>query len=135
ILRDQLLRDGYTFHSETDTEVVVHLIHKNYLKTKDLISGVRAAVNELHGAYALGIISRQHPERLIAVRQGSPLVIGKGSGENFIASDPLALLSLTQQFIYLEDNDIADITLNDIVIYNKEGKRITREQHTLSIKE
>lgn len=132
-LRDQLLNDGYSFHSETDTEVVVHLIHKNFLQTKDLLAAVRAAVNELHGAYALGIISRQHPGRMIAVRQGSPLVIGKGQGENFIASDPLALLSVTQQFIYLEDHDLADITRDGINIYNKHHEEVKREQHTLSI--
>src|SRR5205085_2001948 len=118
---------------ETDTEVVVHLIHKNYLQTNDLLAAVRAAVSELNGAYAFGIISKQHPSRLIAVREGSPLVIGKGQGENFIASDPLALLSLTQQFIYLEDNDLADITLDEINIYNKNQTKVHREQHSLSI--
>lgn len=132
-LRDRLLKDGYQFHSETDTEVVVHLIHKNFLQTKDLLAAVRAAVSELRGAYALGIVSRQHPGRLIAVREGSPLVIGKGQGENFIASDPLALLSVTQQFIYLEDNDIADISLKDIQIYNKQHNAVTRQQHTLNV--
>jgi len=132
-LRDQLLKDGYDFCSETDTEVVVHLIHKHYLLTKDLLAAIRAAVAELSGAYALGIISKHYPGRLIAVREGSPLVIGKGQGENFIASDPLALLSLTQQFIYLEDNDLADITLDHIHIYNKDQKKIHRKQHSLSI--
>lgn len=133
MLRDQLQQEGYSFHSETDTEVAVHLIHKNYLQTHDLLSAVRSAVSELKGAYALGIISKQHPHRLIAVRQGSPLVIGKGLGENFIASDPLALLAITQQFIYLEDNDLADITLESINIYNKEQQLIHREQHRLGI--
>lgn len=133
ILREKLLGDGYSFHSETDTEVAVHLIHKNYLKYQNLLIAVREAVNELKGAYALGIISKQYPGRLIAVRQGSPLVIGKGQGENFIASDPLALLSVTQQFIYLEDNDLADITLNEISIYDNQDKTIQREQHTLTI--
>jgi glucosamine--fructose-6-phosphate aminotransferase (isomerizing) len=132
-LREQLQNDGYNFHSETDTEVVVHLIHKNYAKTNDLLAAIRAAVKELRGAYALGIISKKHPGRLIAIRQGSPLVIGKGQGENYIASDPLALLSMTQQFIYLEDNDLADITLDDIQIYDKDHIQISRNQHTLSI--
>ncbi len=132
-LRDKLQKDGYQFHSETDTEVVVHLIHKNYLKSNDLITAIRATIQVLKGAYALGIISKQHPNRLIAVRQGSPLVIGKGQGENFIASDPLALLSLTQQFIYLEDNDLADIKLDSIEIFNNEHELISREQHMLSI--
>lgn len=132
-LRDKLLLEGYEFHSDTDTEVIVHLIHKNYAQSKDLLTAIRLAVNELQGAYALGIISKCHPSRLIAVRQGSPLVIGKGNGENFIASDPLALLAITSQFIYLEDNDLADITLDTISIYNKEHQPVTREQHFLTI--
>src|SRR3990167_4164741 len=132
-LRDQLSRDGYQFHSDTDTEVVVHLIHQHYLKCNDLLKSVRHAANQLKGAYALGIIAKNYPGRLIAVRQGSPLVIGKGQGENFIASDPLALLSLTQQFIYLEDDDIVDLTLNSIHIYDKQGHPVDRETHTLSL--
>jgi len=132
-LREQLTRDGYQFHSETDTEVVVHLIHKNFSKSKDLLVSIRQAVSELRGAYALGIISKLHPDRLIAVRQGSPLVIGKGIGENFIASDPLALLSLTQQFIYLEDNDLADITLDNVHIYSHNQEQVIRKSHTLTI--
>ncbi len=132
-LRDQLLQDGYQFNSETDTEVAVHLIHKNFLQSNDLLTAIRQTINELKGAYALGIISKKHPNRLIAVRQGSPLVIGKGQGEHFIASDPLALLSITQQFIYLEDNDIADITLDNIEIYNKEHQHVNRQLHTLSL--
>lgn len=132
-LRDQLQKDGYEFSSETDTEVAVHLIHKNYSQSQDLLGAIRATVNELKGAYALGIISKRHPGRIIAVRQGSPLVIGKGQGENYIASDPLALLSLTQQFIYLDDGDLADITLDNIQIYNMQQKLITRELTSLSI--
>lgn len=132
-LRDKLLSEGYQFHSETDTEVVVHLIHRHFLQCQDLLQAVREAINELEGAYALGIISKRYPSRLIAVRQGSPLVVGRGQGENFIASDPLALLSVTQQFIYLEDNDLADITLDSVHIYNKDQKPITRDQHTLAI--
>lgn len=132
-LRDKLKNAGYQFHSETDTEVIVHLIHKHYLKTKDLLKAVRQAISELKGAYALGVIAKPYPNRVIAVRQGSPLVIGKGQGENYIASDPLALLSVTQHFIYLEDNDLADVTLDGIQVYNKEQQPIKRDQHFLSI--
>lgn len=132
-LRQQLIKEGYQFNSETDTEVVVHLIYHHFLQSNDLLVAVRKAINELEGAYALGIISKRHPNRLIAVRQGSPLVIGRGQEENFIASDPLALLSITKQFIYLEDHDLADITLDSINIYNKEQSLVGREQHTLSI--
>ena len=134
-LRDQLTRDGYQFHSDTDTEVVVHLIHQQYLLCNDLLKAVRGAVDQLSGAYALGIIAKKYPGRMIAVRRGSPLVIGKGQGENFIASDPLALLSLTQQFIYLEDNDLADVTIEAVHIYNKDMELVEREQHQLSIQQ
>lgn len=132
-IRQQLQNMGYHFQSETDTEVIVHLIHHLYGKTNDLLTAVRLAVKELMGAYSLGILSKHHPNRIIAVRQGAPLVIGKGKGENYIASDPLALLSLTQQFIYLEDNDIADVTLDHVDVYNHDHKRSQREEHTLSI--
>lgn len=132
-LRDQLREQGYEFHSETDTEVVVHLIHHHFSKSNDLLKAIRATIAELKGAYALGIISKQHPNRIFAVRHGSPLVIGKGNGENFIASDPLALLSETQDFIYLEDNDVADISLAEIKIYDHDQKSVKRDAHTLAI--
>lgn len=132
-IREQLMKQGYQFYSDTDTEVIVHLIHNYYSHTNNLLQAVRLSVKDLRGAYSLGILSKHHPNRLIAVRQGSPLVIGRGKSENFIASDPLALLSLTQQFIYLEDNDIADVTLNNIEIYNAEHRLTKREQHTLLI--
>ncbi len=134
-LREQLLRDGYKFNSDTDTEVVVHLIHQHYLKCADLLKAVRAATDQLTGAYALGIIAKKYPGRMIAVRRGSPLVIGKGQGENFIASDPLALISLTQHFVYLEDNDLADVTLESVKIYDKNLELVQREQHQLSIQQ
>lgn len=134
-LREKLTSDGYQFHSDTDTEVVVHLIHQNYLKCNDLLKAVRQSADQLKGAYALGIIAKKYPGRMIAVRQGSPLVIGKGTGENYIASDPLALLSLTQQFIYLEDNDLADITLEAVHIYNKDLELVQRDQHMLAIQQ
>ena len=134
-LREQLTTDGYQFHSDTDSEVVVHLIHQHYLQCKDLLKAVRLATDQLTGAYALGIIAKNYPGRLIAVRQGSPLVIGKGQGENFIASDPLALLSLTQNFIYLEDNDLADVTLESVHIYNKDLELIERDQHIMAIQQ
>ncbi len=132
-LRKKLLVEGYTFLSETDTETVVHLVHYHFVKEKDLLKAVRAAVNELEGAYALGIFSTDYPNRVIGVRQGAPLVVGCGQGENFLASDPLALLSITQQFIYLEDHDIVDITLDDVQIYDKTNTKVQREQHTLTL--
>lgn len=132
-LRDELIAAGYQFNSETDTEVVVHLIHRHFTQSNDLLTAIYDTVKLLHGAYALGIVCKKFPGRLIAVRHGSPLVIGKGNNENFIASDPLALLSQTQQFIYLEDNDIADITVNEVRIYDKNKKIVLREQHALSV--
>ncbi len=134
-LRQRLSKSGYQFNSDTDTEVVVHLIHQHFLKCQDLLKAVQATTEELTGAYALGIISRQDPGRIIAVRRGSPLVIGKGQGENYIASDPLALLSLTQQFVYLEDNDIADVAQDAFQIYGKDLQSVKREQHQLNIQQ
>lgn len=133
ILREKLLREGYQFLSETDTETAVHLIHYHYTQMGDFLSAVRAAVNELEGAYALGVFSTDYPDRVIGVRQGAPLVIGKGQNENFIASDPLALLSITQQFIYLEDYDIVDLGLHAFQIYDRQGQAVNRETHTLSV--
>lgn len=132
-LRERLIREGYKFISETDTETVVHLLHYHYAKSNDLFKAVRTTVNELEGAYALGIFSTDHPGRLIGVRQGAPLIVGLGQGENFLASDPLALLSETNQFMYLEDNDIADIQLGSITIFDKNNKTVQRDKHTLAI--
>jgi glucosamine--fructose-6-phosphate aminotransferase (isomerizing) len=132
-LRKQLQQEGYQFYSETDTEVAVHLIHKYYLKTQDLLAAVRATIEQLKGAYALGIISKHDPERMIAVRRGSPLVIGIGQNEHYIASDPLALISATQQFIYLEDDDLADITLDHITIYANHTQQVVRDVHTVAL--
>jgi glucosamine--fructose-6-phosphate aminotransferase (isomerizing) len=129
-LRAMLKKAGYVFTSETDTETVVHLLHHHYSQSNDLLAATQATVAQLEGSYALGIISARHPERMIAVRHGSPLVIGKGVGENFIASDPLALLSVTQDFIYLEDNDIADVTRHDFQVYT-DNKKVTRKLHNL----
>jgi len=127
-LRQQLEKQGYIFSSETDTEVIVHLIH-HHLQHGDLLLAVQSATKQLHGAYALGVIQRAASQRLIAVRQGSPLILGVGIGENFIASDHLALLPVTQKFIFLEDGDIADIDCMNSTIYDVDGEKITREIH------
>ncbi|RFA30631.1 glutamine--fructose-6-phosphate transaminase (isomerizing) [Alkalilimnicola ehrlichii] len=125
-LRETQLAQGYEFQSETDTEVVVHQIHRNMQGSGDLLAAVRATVAELEGAYALGIVSCNDPGRIIAARRGSPLVIGVGIGEHFIASDVFALLPVTQQFIFLEDGDIADIRRDSLRIYDLDGNLVER---------
>ncbi len=132
-LRAKLLAEGYEFTSETDSETVVHLLHFHFQKTRDVLKATQKTVAELEGAYALGILSSHKPGHLIAVRHGSPLVIGKGIGENFFASDPLALLFVTKQFMYLEDGDLADISCKSIEIYSADHKRVERKLVNLDL--
>ncbi|MCW8930095.1 MAG: glutamine--fructose-6-phosphate transaminase (isomerizing) [Gammaproteobacteria bacterium] len=121
----RLEADGVKFCSQTDSESIVHLIGKNRDEGKDLLHAVLDTIKELEGAYALGVIDNKE-ERLIAARSGSPLVIGLGIGENFIASDVSALLPVTQQFIFLEEGDVADISRDSIVIYDITGEEVER---------
>jgi glucosamine--fructose-6-phosphate aminotransferase (isomerizing) len=132
-LRSFLQEKGYQFSSETDTETVAHLLHYHYAETNDLLAATQKTITKLEGAYALGIISSREPGRVIAVRSGSPLVIGKGIAENFFASDPLALASVTQQFIYLEEGDIADVTHHTLNIYDVTGTLVERKVNTLEL--
>ncbi|MHB8255153.1 MAG: glutamine--fructose-6-phosphate transaminase (isomerizing), partial [Acidiferrobacter sp.] len=125
-LRKVQIKLGYEFTSETDTEVVVHEIHRRLEETGDLLMAVRAALPALRGAYALGVITNREPGRLVAARRGSPLVIGIGIGEHFIASDVAALLPVTQRFIFLEEGDVADLTRDAVTIYNAQGERVER---------
>ncbi|HHJ34501.1 MAG TPA: glutamine--fructose-6-phosphate transaminase (isomerizing), partial [Gammaproteobacteria bacterium] len=126
-LRDQQTTAGFDFTSQTDTEVAVHQI-EFYLKQEgDLLAAVTRAVADFEGAYALGVMSNSEKNRLIASRRGSPLVIGVGFGEYFIASDAAALLPVTRSFIYLEEGDIADIRTDALVIYNEKGEVVERE--------
>ncbi len=128
-LRKQLIEQGYQFESETDTEVIAHLIHSQLQQEQDSLQAIRKVMQNLHGAYALGIILLKHPQQLIAVKNGSPLVIGRGIEENFIASDPIALSPVTQNFIYLEEDDIALITTDKITIYNQDHEIVQRPVH------
>ena len=130
ILRNKLLELGYEFQSQTDTETIVYLLAQQLKETPDFVKAVRKTIQQLVGAFALGIIDSNDPKRIIAVRYGSPLVIGLGIGENFIASDNLALLPVTQKFIYLEDGDIADIRRDKITIYDKNNNVVQREIFT-----
>lgn len=134
ILKAQQLAEGYRFTSETDTEVVAHAIHKTLQTTDDLLCAVQLAIQDFQGAYALGVIAPKDPNTLVVARKGSPLVIGIGIGEHFIASDVSALLPVTQSFIFLEEGDIAKITRTSVEILNSQGQAVTREikQSTLS---
>ncbi|WP_440996665.1 glutamine--fructose-6-phosphate transaminase (isomerizing) [Arhodomonas sp. SL1] len=129
-MRDGLSRQGYRFASETDTEVVVNAIHARTDRGDDLLKAVRTAVRELDGAYALGVIDAREPDRLVAARKGSPLVIGIGIGEHFIASDVAALLPVTRRFIFLEEGDIALLTRDRVVIYDRDGEPVERAVKT-----
>lgn len=133
-LREQLIALGYGFTSETDTEVAVHTIHKHLAK-HDLLQAVHEATKELHGAYALGIMTKRFPDQLIAVRRGSPLVIGLGINEFFIASDPMALLPVAQRFIYLEEGDIASVSQKGVEIYTADLERVERPVHAIDLKQ
>ena len=133
-LKKELIAKGYEFTSQTDTEVVAHLIHDIYEQTNDLLEAVRAVIPKLHGAFALGIIHVDTPDELVAVRLGSPLVIGVGIGENFIASDQLALLPVTNRFMYLEEGDIAKLTRDSIKVY-VDGEEVSREVHEIDAKQ
>lgn len=126
-LRERQRSEGFNFTSQTDTEVAVHQI-KHYLKQQgDLLAAVSLAVADFEGAYALGVMCSEEKGRLIATRRGSPLVIGVGIGEYFIASDAAALLPVTRRFIYLDEGDIADIRTDALVIYNDKGEVVERE--------
>lgn len=116
-LRQELQADGYEFHSETDSEVVVHLVDREIQACGDLLGGLRKAVQQLTGAFALGVLHRDYPDRIVAARVGSPLIIGVGIGENFIASDAQALRPVTDRFIYLEEGELVELTSDDIAIY------------------
>src|SRR5471032_1670187 len=126
-LRERLKALGYVFVSETDTEVIVHLLHHKLKDTPDLTVALKATVKELHGAYGLAVISAKQPDRLLAARSGSPLVIGLGLGENFLASDQLALRQVTDRFMYLEEGDIAEIRRESVQIWNLDGLPVERE--------
>jgi glucosamine--fructose-6-phosphate aminotransferase (isomerizing) len=128
-LRTRLKAAGYTFTSETDTEVIAHLIELYYRQTQDLLAATRAAVAELEGAYAIGVVSEDSPNRLICARKGSPLLIGLGIEENFIASDVSALLPVTQRVMYLEEGDVADIGLLAVTVYDAAGNQVDRSVH------
>ena len=128
-LRSELQARGYVFQSQTDTEVIAHLVEWEFRTSNSLLEAVRKTVKQLRGAYGTVVLNEEEPEHLIVARSGSPLVIGYGIGENFLASDPLALLSVTRKFAYLEEGDVAEITRTTVDIYDSEGNKVEREIH------
>ncbi|MBK3508285.1 glutamine--fructose-6-phosphate transaminase (isomerizing) [Pseudomonas sp. MF6747] len=127
VLREQLKGLGYVFTSDTDTEVIAHLLNHKLKDLGDLTVALKATVKELHGAYGLAVVSASQPDRVVAARSGSPLVIGLGLGENFLASDQLALRQVTDRFMYLEEGDIADIRRESVAIWDVDGNSVERE--------
>jgi glucosamine--fructose-6-phosphate aminotransferase (isomerizing) len=125
-LREELKKAGYTFTSETDTEVIAHRVHFHLTAQKDLFKAVRATVSELEGAYALAVVSETEPERIILAREGCPVVVGLGVGENFVASDVAALLPVTRRFMFLEEGDVADIHRTSYKVLDKNGDTVER---------
>jgi len=119
---------GYVFESQTDTEVIAHLIH-HYHQSLALLAATQKAVSELTGAFAISVISKKEPEHMVTARLGCPLLIGLGEGENFIASDVSAVLSVTRKVIYLEDGDVADIRREGVTIFGRDGTQVTRKIH------
>lgn len=128
-LRGELKAKGYQFLSQTDTEVIAHLVEWELRSVDSLLDAVQKTVKQLRGAYGTVVMNQDEPEHLIVARSGSPLVIGLGVGENFIGSDPLALLSVTHRFIYLEEGDVAEITRKNVDIFDHQGQAVKREIH------
>jgi glucosamine--fructose-6-phosphate aminotransferase (isomerizing) len=128
-LRAELTALGYVFQSQTDTEVIAHLVDHMY--QGDLFETVQQAVKRLHGAYAIAVFCREEPHRVVAARQGSPLIVGIGQGENFVASDAMALAGTTDQIIYLEEGDVVDLQLGKVWVADVDGKQVQREVKTV----
>lgn len=131
--RDRLKALGYTFESQTDTEVIAHLIHYYQAQNLSLLHATQKAVAELRGAFAISVLSIKEPNVMVCARLGCPLLIGLGDGENFIASDVSAVLSVTRRVIYLEDGDVATLTADKVEILDKDGKLVNRKVHVSDV--
>ena len=132
-MRARLQKAGYEFVSDTDTEVIAHLVHSKMAQGAKLLDAVRASVAELTGAYAIAVVDEKDPQRLVVARMGAPLLLGIGDGENFAASDASALVQVTQRVVYLEEGDCAEIELSGVSIYDLAGKPVEREVHVSSL--
>ena len=130
-IRAELQQAGYVFESATDTEVIAHLVHSLY--RGDLLQAVRQAVTRFRGAYAIGVMSKAESGRVVGARLGSPLVIGLGQGENFLASDAMALAGTTDQIVYLQECDIADVCIDRVVVYDRSGVAVDRPSRTVKV--
>lgn len=130
-LRAELQSIGYVFESQTDTEVIAHLI--DHLYNGDLFEAVQQVIRRLTGAYAIAVFCQDEPHRVVGARHGSPLVVGVGQNENFLASDALALAGTTDQIIYLEDGDVIDLQINKVWIMDKDGRAVDRPVHTVHL--
>ncbi len=130
-IREELIEKGYEFLSQTDTEVIVHLVHSLY--EGDLLKAVEKAVQRLRGAYAIALTCINEPNRVVATKKAAPLVAALGEGENFVASDPIALAGVTDKFIYLEDGDVVDVTPEKVAIWHKEGEEYKTIERPVSI--
>jgi len=128
-IKDELVAKGYEFASETDTEVAAHLVYDYLKQGEDLLGAVGKAVKRFQGAYALLVVDAEDPDRIVVSRVASPLVVGLGLGENFVASGVPALLPVTQRFIYLEQGDLAEISREQVRIFDTKGKEVSREVH------
>jgi glutamine---fructose-6-phosphate transaminase (isomerizing) len=131
--RDRLKELGYQFESQTDTEVIAHLIHYYHCQGQTLLAATQTAVRELVGAYAIAVVSLKNPESMICARVGCPLLIGLGDGQNYIASDVSAVLSATRRVIYLDEGDVAELTRDGVRIYDRDGQLIDRQVHVSDV--
>lgn len=132
-IRDDLIAKGYIFESDTDTEAIAHLIHYFYIQNNNLLDAVQSATQKLLGAYAIGVLAKNSPHEVICAKLGSPLILGVGEGEMFFASDISALIQITQKIVYLEEGDIAKLTLANYKVINKNGEEVTRAYHLSSL--
>ena len=131
--RDRLKKLGYVFDSQTDTEVIAHLVHHYYGATHDLLAATQKAVRDLVGAYAIAVVSLNAPEVMICARVGCPLLVGLGEGENFVASDVSAVLSSTRRVIYLDEGDVAEVARGGVRIFDRDGKAVERKVHVSDV--
>ncbi len=132
-LRRELQAQGYVFTSQTDTEVIAHLVERELKNAGSLLAAVMATRSQLHGAYGMVVIERQQPGHMIVARSGSPLVIGFGIGEHFVASDQLALLPVTRKFTFLEEGDVAEIRRDGVSVFDRDNNAIEREAHDSTV--